>query len=414
MQSPDASPAPREARGPVAGGALADLRVVEMGQLLAGPFCGQLLADFGADVIKLEPPGVGDPMRAWGRERPQGQSLWWSVCARNKRSVTVDLRTEAGQHLARELIAEADVLVENFRPGTLERWNLAPADLAARNPGLIVVRVSGFGQTGPYSRRPGYGSIGEAMGGLRYVTGNPDAPPSRVGVSIGDSLAAMFGALGALVALHERERSGKGQVIDVAIYEAVLAIMESLIPEYAVAGHTRERSGAILPNVAPSNVYPTADGDSILIAANQDSVFGRLADAMGDPDLATDPRYVDHTGRGEHQAELDEVISRWSKGIDTKALLDLLEQHAVPAGLIYRASDMLADPHFAARESIVTKTHAVLGDVPLQNVTPKLSRTPGVINWLGPELGEHTGDVLTKVLGLAAAEIADLRASRTI
>lgn len=393
---------------------LADIRVVEMGQLLAGPFCGQLFADFGADVIKLEPPGVGDPMREWGRERPKGESLWWAVCARNKKSVTVDLRVEEGQELARQLIAEADVLLENFRPGTLERWNLAPEDLMKINPKLIIARVSGFGQTGPYSRRPGYGSIGEAMGGLRYVTGTPDAPPSRVGISIGDSLAAMFATIGTLTALHEREKSGRGQVVDVAIYEAVLAIMESLVPEYVLAGHQRERTGSILPNVAPSNVYPTADGDMVLIAANQNSVFKRLSEAMQRPELATDPRYIDHTGRGEHQEELDNLIAEWTATIPTRELLDLMEEHAVPTGLIYRAKDMLEDPHFQAREAIVPVPHPVLGEVPVQNVTPKLSRTPGDISWLGPALGQHTEEILSKLLGLSADRIAELQSSKVI
>lgn len=395
-------------------GALSDLRVIEMGQLLAGPFSGQLYADFGADVIKVEPPGAGDPMREWGRERPQGQSLWWAICARNKRSVTVDLRVEEGQQLIRDLVAEADVLIENFRAGTLERWNLAPDDLLKINPALVVVRVSGFGQTGPYANRPGYGSIGEAMGGLRYVTGDPSSPPSRVGISIGDSLAAMFATIGSLIALHDRQRTGKGQVVDVAIYEAVLAVMESLLPEYAISGHVRERSGSILPNVAPSNVYPTADGEMILIAANQNSVFGRLADTMNRPELATDPRYVDHTARGEHQAELDELIAEWTATYKSAELLDLLDEKAVPAGLIYRAPDMLTDPHFAAREAIVTRVHPVVGEMPVQNVAPKLSATPGAIDWLGPTLGEHTDDVLTGVLSMTADRIAELRANGTI
>ncbi len=264
-------------------GPLHGLRVIEMGQLVAGPFCGQILGDLGAEVIKIEQPGKGDPIREWGRALPRGESLWWSVIGRNKKSVTVDLRTQRGQTVAARLISRADILVENFRPGTLERWGLGYEKLSANNPGLVLTRVSGFGQTGPYSSRPGYGSIGEAMGGLRYIVGDPSTPPSRVGISIGDTLAAVFAAIGTLGAVYERTRSGRGQVVDSAIYEAVLGIMESIVPEWVLSGYQRERSGAILPNVAPSNVYPTADGGWMLIAANQDTVFARLAAAMGKP-----------------------------------------------------------------------------------------------------------------------------------
>ncbi|MER2138125.1 MAG: CoA transferase, partial [Arthrobacter sp.] len=274
------------------GGPLAGIRVVEMGQLLAGPFCGQLLGDLGADIIKIEDPERGDPMRQWGRQLPQGVSLWFSVVGRNKRSVTLNLREKEGQNLARQLIADADVVIENFRPGTMERWGLGFEELRRENPGLVMVRVSGFGQDGPYSQRAGYGATGEAMGGLRYVVGDPSTPPSRVGISIGDTLAAMFATIGALAALQERSSSGQGQMVDSAIYEAVLGVMESLVPEWQVTGYQRERTGAVLPNVAPSNVYPTRDGQWVLIAANQDTVFSRLAKAMGAPDLAVDPRYA--------------------------------------------------------------------------------------------------------------------------
>ncbi len=394
-------------------GGLAGLRVVEMGVLLAGPFCGQLLADHGAEVIKIEQPGTGDPMREWGREKPHGKSLWWPVVARGKKSVTLDLRTPEGQALARQLIDEADVLVENFRPGTLERWNLGPDTLHETNPGLVVVRVTGFGQTGPYSSQPGYGAIGEAMGGLRYVVGEPDAAPSRVGISLGDSLAATHACLGTLVALQARERTGRGQVVDAAIYESVLAMMESLVPEYAVAGYTRERTGAILPNVAPSNVYPTSDG-MLLIAANQDTVFTRLAAAMGRSELATDPRYATHSARGEQQAELDELIADWTATLTTDALRDALLEHAVPHGPIYTAEDMLADEHFAAREAIVTVPHPEFGDLPMQNVVPKLSDTPGSVRSVGPELGEHNVEVWCGLLGIDADRYADLVAAGTI
>lgn len=388
--------------------ALSDLRVVEMGQLLAGPFCGQLLADFGADVIKLEPPGQGDPMREWGREKADGRSLWWPVVARGKRSVTINLREKDGQDLARRLIATADVVIENFRPGTLEKWGMAPEDLMADNPRLIVVRVSGYGQDGPYASRPGYGAIGEAMGGLRAVIGEPDRPPARAGISIGDTLAATFACVGTLVALHARENTGRGQVVDAALYEAVLGVMESLIPEYTVSGYVRPRTGSILPNVAPANAYPTADGEH-LISGNQDTVFKRLAEAMGRPELADDERYATHNARGANQAELDDLIAEWSKGLTSAELEELLNRHSVPNGKIYTAPDMLADAHFAARKAIVTVAHPQLGDFPMQNVVPKLSDTPGEVRWVGPELGEHTDEVLGDVLDLDEAARSALR-----
>lgn len=388
---------------------LQDLRVIEMGQLLAGPFCGQLLADFGADVIKVEDPKRGDPMRQWGREKPHGLSLWWPVVARGKRSVTIDLRTEAGQELVRSLVAQSDILLENFRPGTLERWGLDYSTLAEINPGLILVRVTGYGQTGPYAARAGFGSIGEAMGGIRYVTGNPEAPPSRAGISIGDSLAAIFAALGALVAVHNRSVTGRGQVVDAAIYEAVLSMMESLIPEYTLGNYIRERTGAILPNVAPSNIYPTKDGLLLLIAANQDSVFGRLALAMGQPELADDPRFATHSARGANQVLLDERIAAWTAEHDIAELEELLEIHGVPEGKIYRAPEMLADPHFMARQDIISLAHPTFGEFQMHNVAPRLSATPGRVRWVGPELGEHTTEVLAGLLGLAEEEIASLR-----
>jgi formyl-CoA transferase len=393
--------------GPAAG-PLADVRVVEMGQLLAGPFCGQLLADFGAEVIKLEDPARGDPMREWGREKPHGLSLWWPVIARNKKSVTLNLRHPEGQSLARRLLGTADVLVENFRPGTLERWGLGYDALAERNPGLVLVRVTGFGQDGPYAPRAGYGSIGEAMGGLRYVTGDPSTPPSRSGISIGDSLAGTFAALGALLALHARARTGRGQVVDSAIYEAVLAMTESLVTEYQVAGYTRERTGAILPNVAPSNVYPTADGQLVLVAANQDTVFRRLAAVMARPELADDPRYASHSARGEHQVELDGLIAGWTATLDADRLLAALEEAGVPAGRIYRAADMLVDPHYQARQAIVRLADPELGEIAMQNVAPRLSATPGRVAWPGPALGQHNREVYQGLLGLPEEEVERL------
>ncbi|MEU8246097.1 CoA transferase [Nonomuraea sp. NPDC048916] len=393
---------------------LGDIRVVELGQLLAGPFCGQLLGDFGAEVIKVEDPGKGDPMRQWGREKPHGKSLWWPVVGRNKKSVTCDLRTTEGQDLVRRLVEQADVLLENFRPGTLERWGMSPERLHELNPRLVITRVTGFGQTGPYAPRAGYGSIGEAMGGIRYVTGDPGLPPSRAGISLGDSLAATYACVGTLVALHERENSGQGQVVDSAIYEAVLAMMESLLPEWQQAGYQRERTGPVLPNVSPSNVYPTKDGDSILIAANQDSVFSRLAAAMGRPELAADERYATHGARGANMAELDDLIGRWTAELPAQQLLDLLHESGVPAGRIYRAPDMFADPHFAAREAIVRVQHPDFGELAMQNVAPKLSATPGAVRTAGPALGEHNHEIYHGLLGLTPEEIDRLSAGGII
>lgn len=395
-------------------GALDGLRVIEMGQLLAGPFCGQLLADFGADVIKVEPPGVGDPMRQWGQEKPHGLSLWWPVVARNKKSVEIDARQPGAQALLRTLIAGADVLIENFRPGTMERWGLGYDALAALNPRLVMVRVSGYGQTGPYAQKAGYGSIGEAMGGLRYVVGDPATPPSRMGISIGDTLAATFACLGAMMALHARTTTGRGQVVDSAIYEAVLAVMESLVTEYDKTGYVRERTGAILPNIAPSNVYPTRDGAFVLIAANMDSVFRRLAAAMGQPALAEDPEYATHTARGRNQAVLDRMISAWTEGLDREALGAVLDQHGVPRGDIYRAPEMLEDIHFKARDAIIRVMHPRLGELRMQNVAPRLSDTPGQVTSPGPELGQHNAEVFRGLLGLDDAELAGLAASGAI
>ena len=389
-------------------GPLKGLRLIEMGTLLAGPFCGQLMGDFGAEVIKIEPPNQGDPMRVWGREKAHGQSLWWPVVARNKKSVTLNLREQEGQDIARDLIGKADFLLENFRPGTMERWNLGYEELAKINPGLIMIRVSGFGQTGPYSVRAGFGAVGESMGGLRYVCGDPSTPPSRMGISIGDSLAATFACIGALTALHHREKTGEGQVVDSAIYEAVLNMMESLVTEYDKAGYIRERTGAILPNVAPSNVYPTKDEQFILIAANQDTVFKRLCEAMGQPELAEQEKYATHTARGAVQQELDDLISDWTRTVDSAKLEQLMEEHGIPSGKIYTAADMLEDAHFKAREAIVTTMHPTFGELKMQNVAPKLSKTPGGIRRPGPELGQHNEEIYGGVLAMTAEQMAEL------
>jgi crotonobetainyl-CoA:carnitine CoA-transferase CaiB-like acyl-CoA transferase len=387
-------------------GPLAGIKVVEMGQLIAGPFCGQLLGDMGADVIKLEPPGQGDPMRVWGRG---DYPLWWEVVARNKRAVSCNLRMPEGQALARQLIAKADILIENFRPGTLEKWGLSPESLHELNPGLIIVRVSGYGQSGPYSARAGFGGIGEAMGGWRAIVGDPDRPPSRMGVSIGDTLAATYGAMGALAALNHRHLTGKGQVVDSALYEAVLQVMESLVPEYVASGYVRERSGSVLPGIAPSNVYPCTDGE-YLIGANQDTVFGRLCAAMGRPELAQDPRYASHVARGRHQDELDSLIADWTRTLTIAELEDRMIAAGVPAGRLYRPQDMLDDPHFQARDAIIGVPHPRWGEVKMQNVFPKLSATPGSVRRRAPEaIGQDNDDVYGEMLGFDAAALADLK-----
>ncbi|MDR5744613.1 CoA transferase [Caballeronia sp. LZ029] len=395
-------------------GALGDIRVVEMGQLLAGPFCGQLMADFGAEVVKIEAPGVGDPMRDWGHEKLKGGSLWWPIIARGKKSVEIDARQPEGQAIIRSLIEEADIFIENFRPGTMERWGLGYDELSKINPRLIMIRVSGYGQTGPYSQRAGYGSIGEAMGGLRYVVGDPSTPPSRMGISIGDTLAATFACIGGLMALHARERTGRGQMVDSAIYEAVLAVMESLVTEYDKSGYVRERTGAILPNVAPSNVYPTRDGTFVLIAANQDGVFRRLVAAMGQPELATDPAYATHTARGSNQAALDQIIADWTATFDREALGRVLDEAGVPRGDIFRAAEMLEDTHFKAREAIIEIVHPRFGMLKMQNVAPRLSDTPGSIRSVGPELGEHNHEMLVGRLKLDVDTVRELQEKRVI
>lgn len=387
-------------------GPLQGIRVVEMGQLIAGPFCGQLLGDMGAEIIKIEPPGAGDPMRVWGRgDFP----LWWEVVARNKKAVSANLRVPEGQELARSLIATADILIENFRPGTLEKWGMSPAALHAINPGLIIVRVSGYGQTGPYSGRAGFGGIGEAMGGWRAIVGDPDRPASRMGISIGDSLAATYGCLGALAALRHRDQTGEGQVVDSALYEAVLQVMESLVPEYVASGYVRERSGSVLPGIAPSNVYPCSDGE-YLIGANQDTVFGRLCAAMGQPALATDDRYATHVARGKHQVELDEIIANWTRTLTIDALEALMIEHGVPAGKLFRPQDMLEDPHFHARDAIIEVPHDRWGTLKMQNVFPKLSKTPGTVRTPAPaNVGQDNATVYAERLGLTPSDLTDLQ-----
>ncbi|HEX8902554.1 CoA transferase [Vitreimonas sp.] len=377
-------------------GPLAGLRVVEMGQLIAGPFCGQLLGDMGAEVAKIEPPGEGDPMRNWGQG---GTPTAWRVIARNKYSVALDLRSAEGQETARQLINVADILIENFRPGTLERWRLDPRDLCAANPKLIVVRISGYGQDGPYAQRAGFGGIGEAMGGWRGIVGYPDQPPARMGVSIGDSLAATYGCMGALAALHHRHQTGRGQIVDTALYESVLQVMESMVPEFQVNGWKRKRSGSTIAGVAPSNVYPCRDGE-YLIGANQDAVFVRLCAAMGRPELAQDARYATHLARSAHMEELDGEIAAWTSTLTVRELEAKMIDASVPAGRIYDAEDMLADPHFAARGALVTVDDPVLGPTTMQGVFPRLSASPGRVRRAAPRVvGQDTEEVLRRWLG---------------
>jgi formyl-CoA transferase len=336
------------------------------------------------------------------------------VIGRNKKSVGVDLRQPEGQAIAKALIAQADVVIENFRPGAMEKWGLSYEQLSADNPKLVMARVSGFGQTGPYAKRAGYGLIGEAMGGLRYVTGEPDRAPARAGISIGDSLAAMHAVMGITMALHERTRTGQGQVIDAALYESVLGVMENLITEYDITGYVRERSGSVLPGIAPSNAYPCAGGELILIGGNGDNVYARLTEAMGRPDLKTDPKFIDHASRGVNQVALDTIVAEWTSTFALTDLLALLEAKGVPASRVFRAPDMLEDPQFAARETIVTTDHPVFGPIRMQNAFPKLSRTPGSVRWPGPALGQHTDEVLAARAGCTPERLAELRGKGVI
>jgi crotonobetainyl-CoA:carnitine CoA-transferase CaiB-like acyl-CoA transferase len=392
-------------------GALTGLRVIELGQLLAGPFCGQLLGDMGADIIKVEPPGAGDPMRVWGQG---AEKVQWEVVARNKRSVSANLRISEGQALVRKLIATADILIENFKPGTMEKWGLGPDILHTDNPGLIIARMSGYGQTGPYAARAGFGGIGEAMGGWRYIVGEPDRAPSRMGISIGDTLTATYGCIGVLAALHVRDRTGQGQVVDAALYESVLQVMEGLVPEYDHSGFIRERSGSILPGIAPSNVYRCRDGE-YMIGANKDSLWQRLAEAMGRPELGQEPRYATHLARGKNQHELDDIINEWTATLTVDALDELMTRYSIPGGRVYRAPEMLADPHFQAREAIIEVETERFGKLKMQNAFPKLSATPSSVRRPAPSIvGQHNAEVYGELLGLTAADLAALHAAGAI
>jgi formyl-CoA transferase len=392
---------------------LANIKVVELGTLIAGPFAARILAEFGAEVIKIESPDGGDPLRKW-RKLYEGTSLWWYLQARNKKSVTVNLKHPDGVEVVRRLVAEADIVVENFRPGVLDKLGLGWEALAKINPGLVMVRLSGFGQSGPMAQQPGFGAIGESMGGLRYVTGFPDRPPVKTGISIGDSIAALWGALGALMALRHREvNGGAGQVVDVALYEAVFAMMESLVPEFDVFGFVRERTGNIMPGITPSNTHTTRDGRHITIGANGDAIFRRLMTAMGRDDLATDLTLADNTGRDARREELYALIDAWVAQHDEAAVLATLAAAEVPASRIYSVADMFADPQFLAREMLHTVKLPDGRDCRMPGVVPKLSATPGGSEWIGPALGEHTEAVLAG-LGYDASRIAALRAAGAI
>lgn len=387
---------------------LGGLKVIELGQLIAGPFAAKLLGEFGAEIIKIEPPAGGDPLRKW-RLLENGTSLWWHVQSRNKKSVTLDLKAPEGQEILRKLIRDADILIENFRPGTLEKWGLGWEELSALNPRLIMVRISGYGQSGPYRDLPGFGLLGEAMGGLRYITGYPDRPPVRCGVSIGDSISGLYAVIGVLLALeHRRKNSGKGQCIDVALYESVFSMMESLLPEYDACGYIRQPAGSALPGITPSNSYPCRDGKYVLIGGNGDGIFKRLMKAIGRDDIADDPRFAHNDGRTAQAEFIDAAIAEWTSRHDLSAVLQTLTAATVPVGYAYTAADIAADPHYAARGMIQTISLPSGGSLKVPGIVPKLSETPGQIGGAGPALGEHTEEVL-RAHGIDSASLKSLR-----
>lgn len=393
--------------------ALSGVRVLELGQLIAGPFAGFMLAGFGAEVIKVEPPKGGDPMRSW-RMMHEGTSLWWYSIARNKKSITLDLRDKRAHALLKRLVEKCDILIENFRPGRMEEWGLGYDELKRHNPGLIMVRVSGWGQSGPYASRPGFASVAESIGGLRYVVGDPDRPPVRTGISIGDSLAGLHAVIGALTALHHREKTGRGQVVDTAIYESVFNMMESMLPEYDFFGHVRERSGAKLAGIVPTNTYRCKDGKYVIIGGNGDSIFQRLMRAVGRPDMAEDPRLATNPGRVQHEAEIDAAIEAFTSQHDYEVVFKALEAAEVPAGPIYSIADIVRDPQYAARKMFEQVTLPGGRELKVPAHVPKLSETPAETRWVGPELGAHNQEVYGELLGLTEAELEELKQSRVI
>jgi formyl-CoA transferase len=393
-------------------GPLAGVRIIELGQLLAGPFTGRLLGDLGAEIIKVEPPGQPDPMRDWGHARYEGHSLWWPVLSRNKKCVTLNLRTERGQELLLELVRRSDVVVENFRPGTLERWNLGFERMREVNDGIILARVSGYGQTGPYAKRAGFASVSEAMGGLRYINGFPDEPPPRIGISLGDSLAGMFAAQGVMAALYKRDALGygRGQIVDASILEACFALLEGTVPEYDRLGIVREPSGTSLKGVAPSNIFKSRDGKWMVIAANQNQLFRRLCEAMGRPELADDPRFETHLARGENQEELDGLIADWAAQRDAEDIDTALNEAKVVCGPVYTIADIFQDPQFAAREMLIPHQDPDFGEYIGPGIVPKLSETPGEVRWSGTwEEGSHNDEIYGNLLGLPESERVALR-----
>jgi formyl-CoA transferase len=401
--------AARRTDGP---GPLAGVRVIELGMLLAGPFTGRLLGDMGAEILKIEPPDQPDPMREWGQARYQGRSLWWPVQSRNKKCCTLNLRTERGQQLLLRLAEHSDVLVENFRPGTLERWNIGPDRLWEANPGLVIARISGYGQTGPYAERAGFASVAEAMGGIRYINGFPGEPPPRLHISLGDSLAGMFAAQGILAALYRRDAlgGGRGQVIDVSLMEACFALLESTVPEYDRLGVVRGPGGTGLKGVAPSNIFKSSDDKWIVIAANADKVYGRLCEAMGRPELATDPRFATHLARGENQEELEGIVAAWAAEHDAEEIDRLLNEAGVICGPIYTIADIFDDPQFQARDMLLKHEDAEFGEYVGPGIVPKFSETPGAVRWSAPWAeGSHNAEVYGGLLGLSAEDLAELK-----
>ncbi len=394
-------------------GPLAGIKVIEIGALIAAPFAARLLGEFGAEVIKIEAPGEGDPLRKW-RKLHQGTSLWWYLQSRNKKSISINLKSPEGVELVKRLLAEADLLIENLKPGALEKLGLGWEVLHALNPKLTMVRISGYGQTGPYKDRPGFGAIGEAMGGIRYTTGELDGVPARVGVSLGDSLASLHAVMGALMALlRVKTGQGDGQVVDVSLVESVFNVMESLVPEYDLLGHVRQRSGGALPGIAPSNTYPTRDGEYVVIAGNSDPIYQRLMRLIGRTDLADDPVFAHNDGRAARSALLDAAIAGWTSSLPIDAVLAALEGAAVPAGRIYSVADIVADPHYQARDMLLDARLPDGTAVKMPGIVPKLSATPGEVRWQGPGLGEHTDTVL-RGLGLDEAEIGRLRRDEVV